>query len=363
MKLRTPEQLNEAVSAYVESGGNAAQAARTLGQAVTTLKDTLRQARNEGLLDNPLKDKQKNEAAKLKNELRKSRHIIEQQQEEIAQLKSKRFKLPKAPKVSGKGSFRRVIITDTHGCRVNEPAFAAVVSDLASIQPKEIVLLGDHLDAAGWLSKHHPFKTVEEARYSFSEDKDAANTHLDLIQQAAPKAKIYYLEGNHEERLESFCVESTKQHPVDAAYLCSLFSPQSVLHLEKRGIEYFRRTDKHQGMRRRGIIRLGKCYFVHGLNHTKNAAAKHLEQVKHNVVFGHVHRPMESPAADSWTEYRAWCPGCLCEFEPIWKHSEPTDWGHGYGVQAVSSNGDFLHLNVPIVRGKSLFQPFIRGMG
>ena len=49
----------------------------------------------------------------------------------------------------------------------------------------------------------------------------------------------------------------------------------------------------------------------------------------------------------------AWCCGYLGRAQPLWRHSDPTDWTQGYGVQLVRPNGDFLHINTPIIEGKS----------
>lgn len=262
-----------------------------------------------------------------------------------------------------KGTFSRFIIADTHGCWIDNKAAAAMLRDLELIRPQEIVLMGDHLDCAGWLANHHPFKTVQEAKYSFREDVEAANWFLDEVCNRAPSARIHYLEGNHEERIEAWIVEQTKQDARDAAYLRTMFSPETVLGLEKRKITYYRRTAKHSRLRLRGMLRLGKCHFVHGISHARNAASVHLQKVKTNVVFGHTHRPQEDSTADTLTEYGAWCPGCLCEFEPMWKHSQPTEWAHGYGLQCVASDGSFVHINARIVNGTSLLLPLIENTG
>ena len=79
-----------------------------------------------------------------------------------------------------------------------------------------------------------------------------------------------------------------------------------------------------------------------------------------SFVCGNTHR------RDSYTiktvkagEIGGWSPGCLCKLQPLWMHTNPTDWAHGYGLQMVRSNGEFLHINVPIIEGKSLLSPLI----
>ena len=314
-------------------------------------------------LDDAIGDKTKAGKSRIKQ----LEMLVESQQERIAELTKKRFSFPAQRKGKKSSTYTRVVIPDTHGCFVDTEAAAAFLSDLDHLDPAEVVFLGDHLDCAGWLSKHHPFSTVQEARYTFEEDVDAANAFLDEVQQRTPNAEYHYIEGNHEERVEKFVVESTRQHPSDAAYLRKIFSPEAILHLEQRKMPYYRRTKQYCDLRRRGMLKLGHCYFVHGTTHAKHAAANHLGQHKVPIVFGHTHRRQQAGTSDVLTELDAWCPGCLCVLEPMWKHSQPTDWSHGYGLQIVSRDtGEFAHINAAIIDGRSfipkpVFAPFPTG--
>lgn len=51
---------------------------------------------------------------------------------------------------------------------------------------------------------------------------------------------------------------------------------------------------------------------------------------------------------------KAWNPGCLCQRQPLWRNSNPTNWSHGYAVQFIAKSGEFLHLNIPIWQGSSM---------
>jgi len=336
--------MNDDFDAELENAESAAAAAND-GRRIATLEADLA--------------KERETVKQLKREAQVADDRLAAALQNIEGQRQFRVTIPKGLASSKKGLFNRFIIADTHGCWINKRAAAAMLNDLELVQPSEIVLLGDHLDCAGWLAKHHPFKTVQEAKYSFSEDVAAANWFLDEVCKRAPNAAIHYLEGNHEERIEAWIVEQTQQSAKDAAYLRTMFSPEVVMGLAKRNIKYYRRTAIHGRMRLRGVLRLGKCHFVHGISHGKDAAKIHLQKIKHNVVFGHVHNLQSASTTDSKTEFGGWCSGCLCEFEPMWKHSQPTEWGHGYGVQIVAGDGSFLHLSVPVISGKSYLRHLI----
>lgn len=247
----------------------------------------------------------------------------------------------------------RVCVPDSHGEHISLPARNAFLSDLKKLDPQEIVMLGDHLDCGGTFSVHAKSYT-KELTESYDADTRAANEFLDLIQKKAPRAQIYYLAGNHEDRVEKWAT-SLFQSEVDAEKLLGAFGPAKVLNLKSRGIRYIKSSEMYGGLSIPGTLKLGKCFFVHGICHSKHAAATHLSRFGANVVFGHVHRSQaiieRTVSSDG---VGAWCPGTLAKLQPLYRHTAPSDWSHGYGVQYVAKSGRFMHLNVPIVNGVSL---------
>lgn len=252
----------------------------------------------------------------------------------------------------------RVIITDTHGSKVDPAAFAAVLADIKRLDPDEIIHLGDSIDCGGFLAEHHTLGFVAETDYTYEDDVAAANSHFDQIQEIAPRAKFHLLEGNHERRVETYCVTKALRNGKDSEFLRRLISPHTLLKIEERGIHYYREGEKYRGATVPGWLRLGKCWFVHGICASKHAASVTLQKAGGNVVFGHTHR-IDSAHTDlpNVGAIAAWNPGCLCTKQPLWRHTSPTGWGTGYAVQIVAKSGEFLHLNVPIVEGQSLLLP------
>jgi|ERR1022692_146400 UDP-2,3-diacylglucosamine pyrophosphatase LpxH len=247
----------------------------------------------------------------------------------------------------------RVIIPDSHGNHVDKPALAAFLGDVKILQPDEIVALGDHLDCGGVFNSHQRSYS-NELTESYEEDTDAANHLLDMTQKAAPKAEWHYLEGNHEGHVERWVARAFTSHK-DAKGLLERYGPEHVLQLKRRGIRYYRRSEHYMGISIPGCIRLGKCFFVHGICANKHAASVHLARFGASVVFGHVHRSqsvIERTVTSSGIG--AWCPGTLAKLQPLYMHTNPTSWSHGYACQFINSSGNFLHINVPILGGKSM---------
>jgi hypothetical protein len=267
--------------------------------------------------------------------------------------------LPKAKKnPPKKGDFIRILAGDVHGSAMDRPAVEAFLRDVKQWQPNEIVLGGDIIECGGFLAEHHTMGYIAETDYTYQDDIAAATWFLDQLQEAAPNAKIIFIEGNHDERPERWVIDKTIRNGRDAEFLRSLISPRTLLNLDERGIEFFSRGVNYVPGLPNGWIKLGKIYITHELGGGKNAARDSVNKTAGNVVFFHTHR------ADSATMVfpnvglvTAWNPGCLCQLQRMWNHSDPTGWNHGYAIQFVSNDGNFLHIQVPINDGVSLIGP------
>jgi hypothetical protein len=305
----------------------------------------------------------KQERTELKQELVATRRQLELVTRELdAARKVKPVQIPiptRRPKL--KGDTIRISIPDTHGAKICHAAMQACLSDIKVMQPHSVILLGDHVDCGGFLAQHHVMGYVAETSYSYADDVGAANDMLDSLQIAAPNAIKEYIEGNHERRVETWCITETLRHPKDAELLRQALAPEFRLKLKEREIAYYRQSTCYDGLTVPGVIKRGKCYFFHGFSTAKFAVSATQSKVAGNCVFAHTHRAQSdvtSPIATG--EIGAWNPGCLCEKQPLWQHTRPTDWTHGYAVQLISHTGKFLHLNVPIIDGASLLTSLLK---
>ena len=262
--------------------------------------------------------------------------------------------VPRKPAQVGGAALVRVIIPDSHGNHISARARDAFLIDLKSLDPAEIIMLGDHLDCGGTFSSHQRNYT-NELTDSYTQDCTAANQFLDAIQAAAPRSRIDYLEGNHEQHIERWAAREFSNYS-DAKMLVDRIGPVGSLQLAARGIRYYKRSVFYDRLSIPGAIRRGKCIFVHGISHAKHATYNHLVRVGTNVVHGHTHRAQSAVERTVTSDgFGAWCPGTLAKLQPLYKHTEPTSWTHGYGIQFVQvASGRFVHFNVPIMNGESL---------
>lgn len=267
---------------------------------------------------------------------------------------------PKSRKKT-KGSFYRVAFGDTHGASLDPSAWSAFIDDLGKLQPKEIIHLGDIVDCGGWLAQHQTMGYLAEVETSYAADIDAANQMWDSLQATCPKSEIHAIEGNHDMRVEKWCISQTLRHNLDAEYLTNLLSPQSLTHLEKRGIPYYKRNKSYTGLKNNsGSFVIGNCAFTHPQRASKHHASRMASDWGMNVVYGHTHRRDYYPASDargrSWS---AWSPGCLCVTRKYWHHSENFNHNQGYHLQIVQPNQQFLGINIPIIDGVSYLSDLI----
>ena len=316
--------------------------------------------RASGILEQT--EQHEKEVQALKKKLKSTEDKLSRVEKSLKDYRSSGFTAPKGKRTkSRKTDYVRFIIPDVHGSKMHKPSVAAMLGDLESFKPKEIVIMGDFLDCGGFLAQHHTLGYVEQSTYDWSDDCAAGNDLLDKIQEAAPRADIHYLEGNHEARIEKYCVTTAHQNgapdvAIEAEHLRMLYGTEYVLHLDRRGIKLYRQGKHYHGLGIPSTIKLGKCHFVHGISTAVNAAKVHAERFGGNVVFAHSHR------ADSYHirtisagVIGAWNPGTLSELQELYMHQNISNWSHGYGLQLVKADGDFLHINVPIRDGKSHF--------
>ncbi len=252
----------------------------------------------------------------------------------------------------------RVCVPDSHGNHIDIPASKAFLKDLKVLDPDEVVMLGDHLDCGGTFNNHQRTYT-NEIPETYEDDIHAAHCFIDEIQKRAPRAAVHYLEGNHEGHVERWA-SRTFLNKKDADAVLERMGPAAVLDLKRRGIKYYKRSEHYMGVSIPGTIKLGACFFTHGISHGKHATYQHLVRFSANVVHGHTHRSQSHIERTVTSDgHGAWCPGTLAKLQPLYKHTAPSSWSHGYGVQFVNPSGKFMHVNVPIHSGKSMLEALV----
>ena len=208
------------------------------------------------------------------------------------------------------------VLSDAHAPYMDQHAIDAACEVIAHEKPSIVILNGDMIDFYA-LSRYdkQPDRVLE-----LQEELDSCiGQVLRPLRQAAQHAEMYYINGNHEERLTRY----VHAHP-EISGLKALSLP-SLLRLSEFSIEH---VDYSIELNESAIITHGRTVrkwagrSVHG----------ELERIRYgaSVVMGHVHR-----LARIVTRTRAgmvWGieAGCLCSLAP--EYDPAPDWAHGMAI-------------------------------
>jgi UDP-2,3-diacylglucosamine pyrophosphatase LpxH len=273
--------------------------------------------------------------------------------------------LPTAEPEAPGQSYIRLIIPDSHGEHIDWGFANGMISDVEKLAGdiREVVWLGDHVDCGGTFNAHQRTYSHEMTE-SYSADIRAGARLIRMIRERTPNAAHHYLEGNHEQHVERFLARNFGRFQ-DAEFLLDLIGPKNLLKLDELDIRYYRTSRLHMGLSIPGLIKLGRCFFVHGMSCAKNAVAVHVERVGDNVVHGHTHRSQATIIRTATSDaLGGWCPGTLAKLQPLYRHTAPTNWTGGYALQFVEPGGKFAHVNVPLFgRNDSGLRPLLRMLG
>lgn len=235
------------------------------------------------------------------------------------------------------GSHLVMILPDLHLPTHDRAALRIVMRAHEKLKPQRVVILGDWLDAA--FASAHPVSSREEAEKNGSSGgylQNEIEPCRRILEQFEDHSKeIVYLEGNHEFRVERLITRER------GAWLAvpDLVLPSKLLSAgrtqEFTWVPYQHNPSSGNGYRLPHYPIADGLIAVHGWSTATRAAAKHLELVRgYSVVHGHTHRAQEESVRHPMTGHvlKGWSPGCLSHLQPMWCHSKPTEWVHGFSL-------------------------------
>ncbi len=136
-----------------------------------------------------------------------------------------------------------------------------------------------------------------------------------------------------------------EEYPV----LEGLLDPITSLKLEERGYKIYEKLNH--------IERIGKLNITHGMYHSMHYVKTHIDKLKTNVLFGHLHSPRQrfesSPARE--IAIAGYALGCLCDLAPDFMKNRANAWVHGFAVIYFYDNGYFDVDIKRIVKGRFIY--------
>lgn len=234
-------------------------------------------------------------------------------------------------------SSKVILLPDMHVPEHDKRSLSAVLRRVEVVNPDVVVLLGD-LMSLDCISKLSSLKTKEAMR--LRKDYVKGRQVLDEIANAAPNAKLVYIEGNHEFRANRLVEDNPN--------LEGLVEPFYQLDLPRRGIQWvpFWSTGK--------IFKWGKASFGHGLYINEHHAKQHLNAFDENFFYGHTHDHQvfsKVTNGDNDTKMAMSC-GCLCLYRQYYMRGRPNRWQQMYVELYFDKQGFFNTFPVAIFNHK-----------
>lgn len=194
-------------------------------------------------------------------------------------------------------------------------------SSVASKKKFLIVLGGDIIDAKGM----HGVESMQASQIKmdwYERDKKLLSEFLTRLSDAAPKADLVYLEGNHEERYRRVM---TRYPDAWGGRFDFMRDVVKQFYPKAKWVPYGTYDS---------YFKLGDTVFTHGTVYPENHAKKYAQvYTPFKVVYGHLHHFQAHTIHSAMPElpaHYAVTAGCLTHVAPEWKKGQPNCWKTGF---------------------------------
>lgn len=216
----------------------------------------------------------------------------------------------------------------------------------------EVLILGDYADAYS-ISLHSKLPShLQVSPRTLTDELVEVHLHLTELRDLFPKAKITYLEGNHEWRMAKYII--TKCPELDGL----VKTLPEYLHLDNLKIDWIP-YGRHQLYNINNTSLFARHVPFNGGKHT---AMGSLDKGKISLIFGHTHRKQSATLRTAaGEEIVSYSMGNLVNTDaPIFDYMDHNDWGQGFGFVFVEG-GDFYLDYVDIKNGKACYHGTMYG--
>lgn len=238
------------------------------------------------------------------------------------------------------GHKKIAVFNDIHAGYHSVEALSVAIQEAKSEKVDAVLLNGDSIDFYQ-LSRFEK----DPRKRSIAHELETTRSILGILKKEL-KCKIYFKEGNHEERLEKYLF-------VKAPELLGIseFKLSSLLRFDEFNVT-------HIGEKK--IIKLNSLNAIHGHEFSSsffspvNVARGLFLRGKVSAIQGHCHATSEHSESDmNGKATTTWSIGCLCELHPM--YMPLNKWNHGFAIVDLNENGVDYHVNnIRIYKGKRL---------
>ena len=243
------------------------------------------------------------------------------------------YKPYEMPKVNNNILF----MSDIHLPFHDKASIQLALEDAADKDVNTVVLGGDILDMYSLSS----FQKIP-SKSTFVHERDLFWWLMDDINHFLPKAKVFWIEGNHEYRFSRYMLNKAVE-----VYDVPEFSIPVLFDLHTLGVEYINRKQ---------YIRAGSLNIMHGhefgtTSQGVNPARGMFLKAKDNTLFGHLHKSSEHVTADVRGRIiSTYSVGCLCYLHP--EYRPLNEWNSGFALIEIHPDGSYMAKNKKIENGR-----------
>ena len=228
-----------------------------------------------------------------------------------------------------------VVIPDLHAPYHDEESVQTAINFVKYQKPDHVVFIGDVVD----LYSVSSFDKNPKRANKLQDEYDCANEILTEFRKAAPKAKMTYIEGNHEVRMKRYLWRHPELHGLRCLRL-----PQ-LLGLKELDIAY-----------KQELFWRNTFLFTHGKRFGMYASRWELADNGVSGMSGHNHRLSVFSKTDK-TGVKAWYHiGHLTDVEAAGEYRKDPDWQQGLGVVYFHNRKNrFFAEAIPVVDNKFIY--------
>lgn len=213
------------------------------------------------------------------------------------------------------------------------------ISFMDWFKPDKIYLIGDVMDWYELSSFDKDPRRINDLQKDISKTTGV----LQLIRERNDKSDIFYLQGNHEFRLNKWLMKHPEIASLEALEMSNL------MHFKELDIQYkdqFSNVRLHEFLVEHGsVVRQQSAYTARAM----------LEKRGMSGISGHTHR-MGSHYLTNMSGSYAWfeC-GCLCNLNPEYVVGQP-NWQNGFSIGYFKKSSNRFNIEqVPIVNDKASY--------
>jgi len=228
---------------------------------------------------------------------------------------------------------KSIVISDLHIPFEDRRAVDLVLRFMKEFQPDNIFLNGDIMDCYS-LSTF-----IKHQDISFDDELKQIRKFFTKLRSISPKAKIIWIQGNHEYRFSKHLLERSR----------NLFSVEDVsleklTKTEEFGIEFIKSSNS-DAFYKYGDLLIG--HFNRVSKHSGATARSLVTDKGVSLIQGHVHRVGTYIKRHANGEFLCgYEGGCLCKLEQ--EYANTPDWAHGTCVTYKKGNKVDV-VQIPII--------------